>query len=125
MIRRPQQLLILRIVSMNFIFPTLIYSLLDAHHISPLWSIFYSGIPPSVDAILYLLMERRIDAINCVVLIGTVVGCAFAIVTNDPAMMLLKVLISYYKSLHLRARLFERVSCSILIRLWTFLTRIW
>ncbi len=75
---------------MNFILPTIIYSTLS-HHLSQVMAIFYSGIPPSLDALIYIVTERKLDAINMVVLIGTVIGCAFALVTQDPAMLLLKV----------------------------------
>ena len=100
MIRRPQQLLILRILSMNFLLPTIIYSFLS-HHLSQVMAIFYSGIPPSLDAIIYIVTEKRLDAINMVVLTGTIIGCAFALATQDPAMLLLKVRFLYSKSYHL------------------------
>jgi hypothetical protein len=57
---------------------------------SHVWSIFYSGIPPLADAFLYVVLERRADAINMVVIIGTIIGCTLAILSNDAKMMLLK-----------------------------------
>ena len=78
-----------RLITLNVILPSVIYSVLSSQ-MSHVWSIFYSGIPPVADAFFYVVFERRIDAINTVVIVGTVIGCTFAIISNDPKMMLLK-----------------------------------
>ncbi|KAJ3350220.1 hypothetical protein HDU91_006280 [Kappamyces sp. JEL0680] len=87
--RWPQIFLAARLITLNVILPAVIYAALSPQ-LPALWAIFYSGIPPLADAFLYVLLERRVDAINLVVIIGTILGATFAVISNDPKLMLLK-----------------------------------
>jgi hypothetical protein len=83
--RGKELFLVVRIISMNFIFPAIIYTLFSTKT-SELNAILLSGIPPFIDAVLHVLMERKMDAINGLAICGTVVGVLFAYFTNDPKM---------------------------------------
>ncbi|KAJ3302584.1 hypothetical protein HDV03_004835 [Kappamyces sp. JEL0829] len=74
---------------MNFVFPAILYSIFS-QKTSTLNAIVISGIPPFVDACVYVATERKMDAINALAIFGTIFGAIFAYCTNDPKLLLLK-----------------------------------
>ncbi|KAJ3350219.1 hypothetical protein HDU91_006279 [Kappamyces sp. JEL0680] len=71
--RAKEFFLIVRIVSMNFVFPAILYSIFS-QKTSTLNAIVISGIPPFVDACVYVATERKMDAINALAIFGTIFG---------------------------------------------------
>jgi hypothetical protein len=74
---------------MNVILPATIYSILNSK-ISTVMAIVYSGFPPVIDSVIYVIMDKRLDIINCVVILATIVSVIFAISAGDAKGLLLK-----------------------------------
>ncbi|KAF0696452.1 Aste57867_12793 [Aphanomyces stellatus] len=80
---------IISLVLVNIIAPLVIYSLLKSH-MSDVYALLLSGIPPAVATFVHICRERRIDIISSLSVTSIAVSAIAAALTNDARLLLVK-----------------------------------
>ena len=89
MVDNYKKLLLLRILSLNVVFPVIIFTSLNPR-ISTVMALIYSSLPPLFDTFLYLIFDKTFDIFNLMILFATAVGIIITYLSNDPKLLLIK-----------------------------------
>ncbi|KAJ3195599.1 hypothetical protein HK101_011662 [Irineochytrium annulatum] len=82
---------VLRLIIVNIALPSVIYYVASTPlHLAATWSILLSGVPPTIEAVVVMVVRKKVDILAGSIIIGLIVSFVIVMLSNDPRLLILK-----------------------------------